>query len=184
MARNCVVFVDLNGPLSALRQVLKCMGSDGVWYSQLVKGKDDLRLDAVMQQLFRVVNTFLALNRETRQRRLSIRTYKVRPSPSRPWHAPCVRCKCGHSVVSCFPLPSPLTDCVDRAVVGGSAVAGAPAQIVPLSPTAGVIEMVPALSLGDVLLGEDGVHARFAQSVSVCGARCSGVHSPDRTPAA
>jgi hypothetical protein len=58
--------------------VLKCLGSDGVWYNQLVKGKDDLRLDAVMQQLFSVVNTFLSLDSATAQRRLAIRTYKVR----------------------------------------------------------------------------------------------------------
>jgi hypothetical protein len=60
-----------------LPQVLRCIGSDGVEYSQLVKGKDDLRLDAVMQQLFGVVNQFLSLSAETAKRRLTLRTYKV-----------------------------------------------------------------------------------------------------------
>ncbi len=58
-------------------QVLRCLGSDGRKYSQLVKGKDDLRLDAVMQQLFGVVNQFLALSPETAKRKLALRTYKV-----------------------------------------------------------------------------------------------------------
>ncbi len=58
-------------------QVLRCLGSDGRRYNQLVKGKDDLRLDAVMQQLFGVVNQFLALSPETAKRKLALRTYKV-----------------------------------------------------------------------------------------------------------
>ena len=57
--------------------MLRCLGSDGRKYSQLVKGKDDLRLDAVMQQLFGVVNQFLALSPETAKRKLALRTYKV-----------------------------------------------------------------------------------------------------------
>jgi serine-protein kinase ATM len=56
-----------------------CVGSDGVRYKQLVKGKDDLRQDAVMQQMFSVVSVLLAQNEETRKRRLNVRTYKVVP---------------------------------------------------------------------------------------------------------
>ena len=45
---------------------------------QLVKsGSDDLRQDAVMQQFFALVNSFLAASAPTRQRSLSITTYKV-----------------------------------------------------------------------------------------------------------
>lgn len=42
------------------------------------KGKDDLRQDAVMQQVFGMVNILLQKNVETRKRNLKIRTYKVR----------------------------------------------------------------------------------------------------------
>jgi ataxia telangiectasia mutated family protein len=43
----------------------------------MFKGKDDLRQDAVMQQVFGMVNTLLQKNVETRKRNLKIRTYKV-----------------------------------------------------------------------------------------------------------
>eukprot|EP01126_Amoeba_proteus_P030658 TRINITY_DN30256_c0_g1_i1.p1 TRINITY_DN30256_c0_g1~~TRINITY_DN30256_c0_g1_i1.p1 ORF type:complete len:362 (+),score=73.07 TRINITY_DN30256_c0_g1_i1:57-1088(+) len=55
------------------------MGSNGVTYKQLVKGDDDLRQDAVMQQMFNLVNTFLKEVASTRKRMLRIRTYKVIP---------------------------------------------------------------------------------------------------------
>lgn len=52
-------------------------------YKQLVKTgsatADDLRQDAVMEQLFEVVNNLLQDNAETRMRQLGIRTYKVIP---------------------------------------------------------------------------------------------------------
>ena len=41
------------------------------------QGKDDLRQDAVMQQVFSVVNNLLTKNAETRRRNLAVRTYKV-----------------------------------------------------------------------------------------------------------
>ena len=43
----------------------------------LFKGKDDLRQDAVMQQVFDMVNNLLQKNNETRKRCLQIRKYKV-----------------------------------------------------------------------------------------------------------
>lgn len=48
-------------------------------YSCLVilKGRDDLRQDAVMQQVFQMCNTLLQRNTETRKRKLTICTYKV-----------------------------------------------------------------------------------------------------------
>ncbi|XP_020548356.1 serine/threonine-protein kinase ATM [Sesamum indicum] len=61
-------------------KVVECLGSDGKRYRQLAKsGNDDLRQDAVMEQFFGLVNTFLQNNRDTWRRRLRIRTYKVVP---------------------------------------------------------------------------------------------------------
>ena len=56
-----------------------CYGSNGKSYPQLIKGNDDLRQDAVMEQVFGMVNDLLKQNTETRKRNLSIRTYKVIP---------------------------------------------------------------------------------------------------------
>ena len=42
-------------------------------------GNDDLRQDAIMEQVFEQVSELLKINRSTRQRNLSIRTYKVLP---------------------------------------------------------------------------------------------------------
>ncbi|XP_028397502.1 serine-protein kinase ATM-like [Dendronephthya gigantea] len=66
-----------------LPKILLCVGSDGVKRRQLIKGKDDLRQDAVMQQVFRMVNTLLQKNVETRKRNLKMRTYKVVPLSQR-----------------------------------------------------------------------------------------------------
>ena len=41
------------------------------------QGRDDLRQDAVMQQVFDMVNNLLQKNSETRKRQLQIRKYKV-----------------------------------------------------------------------------------------------------------
>ncbi|KAG8185655.1 hypothetical protein JTE90_008926 [Oedothorax gibbosus] len=62
-----------------LPKVIKCVGTDGIEREQLVKGCDDLRQDAVMQQVFNLVNCLLQEKMETRQRKLHIRTYKVVP---------------------------------------------------------------------------------------------------------
>nr|CAD7451285.1 unnamed protein product [Timema bartmani] len=40
-------------------------------------GQDDLRQDAVMQQVFTIMNMLLHENKETSKRKLLIRTYKV-----------------------------------------------------------------------------------------------------------
>uniref|UniRef100_A0ACD5TS08 Uncharacterized protein n=1 Tax=Avena sativa TaxID=4498 RepID=A0ACD5TS08_AVESA len=61
-------------------KVIVCIGSDGNKYRQLAKsGNDDLRQDAVMEQFFGLVNMFLQNHRDTSERRLRIRTYKVVP---------------------------------------------------------------------------------------------------------
>ena len=44
-----------------------------------IKYNDDLRQDAVMQQVFRTVNNWLQSDTETKQRRLRIRTYRCVP---------------------------------------------------------------------------------------------------------
>lgn len=66
-----------------LPKIITCRCSDGVNRKQLVKGKDDLRQDAVMQQVFNSVNGFLKRDDETRKRNLRIRTYKVVPLSQR-----------------------------------------------------------------------------------------------------
>ncbi|RPD76341.1 hypothetical protein L226DRAFT_505666 [Lentinus tigrinus ALCF2SS1-7] len=64
-----------------LPKIIKCYGSDGHSYRQLFKGEgeDDLRQDAVMEQVFDLVNVVLRHDRETRKRKLSVRGYKVIP---------------------------------------------------------------------------------------------------------
>ena len=61
-----------------LPKILKCEGSDGCVYKQLVKGKDDTRQDAVMQQAFELVNVLL-YEVDSRQHALRLRTYRVVP---------------------------------------------------------------------------------------------------------
>ena len=65
----------INAPI-----LLKVSGTDGVAYRQLVKsGSDDLRQDAVMEQLFELVNQLLARSPEAARRRLRVGTYPVVP---------------------------------------------------------------------------------------------------------
>ncbi|KAM4796105.1 serine-protein kinase ATM [Rhinophrynus dorsalis] len=66
-----------------LPKIIDCVGSDGKERRQLVKGRDDLRQDAVMQQVFQMCNTLLHRNSETRKRKLTIRRYKVVPLSQR-----------------------------------------------------------------------------------------------------
>ncbi|XP_010168937.1 serine-protein kinase ATM-like, partial [Antrostomus carolinensis] len=60
-----------------LKSVLKLL------FLFLLKGRDDLRQDAVMQQVFQMCNTLLQQNTETRKRKLTIRRYKVVPLSQR-----------------------------------------------------------------------------------------------------
>lgn len=70
------------GGVTAPKKII-CIGTDGIQRRQLVKGKDDLRQDAVMQQVFTVMNTLLRTCKETKKRNLRIRTYKVVPLTQR-----------------------------------------------------------------------------------------------------
>jgi len=49
----------------------------------LIKGQDDLRQDAVMQQVFGVMNKLLLAESKTKARRLHVRIYKVVPLSQR-----------------------------------------------------------------------------------------------------
>ncbi|XP_071544823.1 serine-protein kinase ATM [Panulirus ornatus] len=53
--------------------------SDGLKQFELLKGRDDIRQDAVMEQVFGIVNELLTKSSETRERALSMRTYQVVP---------------------------------------------------------------------------------------------------------
>ncbi|XP_060670261.1 serine/threonine-protein kinase ATM [Ziziphus jujuba] len=75
LADSVLVMNGINAP-----KVVECLGSDGRKYKQLAKsGNDDLRQDAVMEQFFDLVNTFLQNHGDTWKRRLGVRTYKVVP---------------------------------------------------------------------------------------------------------
>lgn len=64
-------------------KILTVVASNGQRYKQLVKGSnDDLRQDAIMEQVFAAVSSLLRQHRSTRQRNLGIRTYKVLPLTS------------------------------------------------------------------------------------------------------
>ena len=77
--RELVFVGGINKPMK-----IGCFDADGRRHSQLLKamnskGGDDLRQDAVMEQVFAVANSLLRNNIETRRRALWIRTYKVIP---------------------------------------------------------------------------------------------------------
>lgn len=64
-------------------KIINAVGSDGKRYRMLVKGgNDDLRQDAIMEQVFSAVSNLLKLHRSAQQRNLGIRTYKVLPLTS------------------------------------------------------------------------------------------------------
>lgn len=61
-------------------KIITAIGTDGKRYKQLVKGgHDDLRQDAIMEQVFAAVSSLLKHHRSAQQRNLDIRTYKVLP---------------------------------------------------------------------------------------------------------
>ncbi|KAF7194796.1 Serine/threonine-protein kinase tel1 [Pseudocercospora fuligena] len=69
--------VSIMGGLSAPK-MLKLWDSTGQEHKQLFKsGKDDLRQDAIMEQVFEEVSNMLRNHKATRQRDLKVRTYKV-----------------------------------------------------------------------------------------------------------
>ena len=71
--------MSIAGGVSAPK-IITATASNGQKFRQLVKGgHDDLRQDAIMEQVFAAVSSLLKLHRSTQQRNLGIRTYKVLP---------------------------------------------------------------------------------------------------------
>lgn len=61
-------------------KIVRCKATDGKYYTMLFKGgKDDLRQDSIMEQVFVELNTFFIKDSEARSRNLKIRSYKVIP---------------------------------------------------------------------------------------------------------
>ena len=77
-----------------------------MWVQLVKSGADDLRQDAVMQQFFALVNSFLAASAPTRQRSLRITIYKVQASHVG-W-AGLGRSAPGHPLASCCSSARPL----------------------------------------------------------------------------
>ncbi|XP_040573183.1 serine-protein kinase ATM [Lepeophtheirus salmonis] len=63
-------FYETVGGVNAPKKIY-CIGTDGIKRPMLVKGKDDLRQDAVMQQVFNLMNSLL------KDPKLKVQTYKV-----------------------------------------------------------------------------------------------------------
>ncbi|KAG8530380.1 uncharacterized protein KY384_004882 [Bacidia gigantensis] len=64
----------------SMPKIVTAIGTDGLKYKQLFKsGHDDLRQDAIMEQVFGAVSSLLGTHQATRQRDLKIRAYKVLP---------------------------------------------------------------------------------------------------------
>ncbi|PSS26075.1 Serine/threonine-protein kinase [Actinidia chinensis var. chinensis] len=59
------------------------MGSDGQKYTYLLKGREDLRLDARIMQLLQAINGFLHSSSATSSQSLSVRYYSVTPISGR-----------------------------------------------------------------------------------------------------
>lgn len=75
-------YASLNDTLKCLAQQLQNEREgereiEGYLCDVSLQGRDDLRQDAVMQQVFVLVNRLLQKERETSKRNLNIRTYKV-----------------------------------------------------------------------------------------------------------
>lgn len=62
---------------------LVILGSDGKKYTYLLKGREDLRLDARIMQLLQAINSFLRTSPETHCHSLGIRYYSVTPISGR-----------------------------------------------------------------------------------------------------
>ncbi|EXJ78824.1 hypothetical protein A1O1_09226 [Capronia coronata CBS 617.96] len=71
--------ITIAGGVSAPK-IMTMIATDGSRHKMLLKGgNDDLRQDAIMEQVFEQVSNLLKEHRTTRQRNLGIRTYKVIP---------------------------------------------------------------------------------------------------------
>ncbi|KAL6522620.1 Serine/threonine-protein kinase smg1 [Orobanche minor] len=70
-------------PTKTKPKKLIIVGSDGLKYTYLLKGREDLRLDARIMQLLQSVNGFLQSSSATRKQSLGLRYYSVTPISGR-----------------------------------------------------------------------------------------------------
>ncbi|GLT97003.1 hypothetical protein SLE2022_145910 [Rubroshorea leprosula] len=70
-------------PTKTKPKKLGMLGSDGKMYTYLLKGREDLRLDARIMQLLQAINSFLRSSSATYHRFLNIRYYSVTPISGR-----------------------------------------------------------------------------------------------------
>ncbi|XP_055632335.1 serine/threonine-protein kinase ATM [Toxorhynchites rutilus septentrionalis] len=66
------------GGINAPKKLI-CHCMDGQDRVQLIKGKDDMRQDAVMLQVFSILNVLLCNDKDANRKKLRVRTYKVVP---------------------------------------------------------------------------------------------------------
>ncbi|WWC63986.1 uncharacterized protein I303_106592 [Kwoniella dejecticola CBS 10117] len=64
-------------------RIMQCLDSDGKQHQQLFKAEDEVRQDAVMEQVFTMTNDLLSRDRQAKVRNLKFRTYNVVPLPER-----------------------------------------------------------------------------------------------------
>ncbi|KAL6937894.1 hypothetical protein ACO0RG_004419 [Hanseniaspora osmophila] len=60
-------------------KIMEFLLSDGSKKKILIKGNDDLRQDAIMQQVFKQVNLIFSSHQHSRKKKLRVRTYEVIP---------------------------------------------------------------------------------------------------------
>ena len=72
-------------PTKTKPKKLTIIGSDGLEYPYLLKGKEDLRLDERVMQFFRVANRMLASSANTASRGLAARHYAVQIQGQTVW---------------------------------------------------------------------------------------------------
>ncbi|WVF65515.1 hypothetical protein IAT40_000243 [Kwoniella sp. CBS 6097] len=64
-------------------KIMKCYDSIGKQHQQLFKADDEVRQDAVMEQVFTITNDLLSRDRQAKARDLRYRTYNVVPLPEK-----------------------------------------------------------------------------------------------------
>ncbi|WWC73055.1 uncharacterized protein I206_107020 [Kwoniella pini CBS 10737] len=64
-------------------RIMQCQDSNGKQHQQLFKAEDEVRQDAVMEQVFTMTNDLLSRDRQAKIKNLKFRTYNVVPLPDR-----------------------------------------------------------------------------------------------------